>query len=184
MYWAVISMVVAFEYLAEWLISWQVSFFLVVPRLTFFSQRLPFYWEIKTVFLLFLSLPQSQVHLSTFPLLKIILLTHAVLQGINIRVYNISPAVLSAKRDRFGCWDCYHPAQRDDFHSGEIDSCLGPILVPFKQEHSYPTFRELRTISTFPVVMALFQRRLAFGYQPCTTRTRRLPRNPDNLPLG
>jgi receptor expression-enhancing protein 1/2/3/4 len=43
MYWTVIGVVVAFEYLAEWLISW-----------------LPFYWEIKTVFLLFLSLPQTQ----------------------------------------------------------------------------------------------------------------------------
>ncbi|KIM47844.1 hypothetical protein M413DRAFT_22437 [Hebeloma cylindrosporum] len=43
MYWAVIGAFVAFEYLAEWLISW-----------------LPFYWEIKTIFLLFLSLPQTQ----------------------------------------------------------------------------------------------------------------------------
>ncbi|KAF8167735.1 TB2/DP1, HVA22 family-domain-containing protein [Crassisporium funariophilum] len=43
MYWAVIGAFVAFEYVAEWFISW-----------------LPFYWEIKTVFLLFLSLPQTQ----------------------------------------------------------------------------------------------------------------------------
>ncbi|KAJ7487421.1 TB2/DP1, HVA22 family-domain-containing protein [Mycena galericulata] len=42
-YWAVIGVLVAFEYLAEFLISW-----------------LPFYWEAKTLFLLFLSLPQTQ----------------------------------------------------------------------------------------------------------------------------
>ncbi|KAJ6604484.1 TB2/DP1, HVA22 family-domain-containing protein [Mycena vulgaris] len=42
-YWAVIGIIVAFEYLAEFLISW-----------------LPFYWELKTLFLLFLSLPQTQ----------------------------------------------------------------------------------------------------------------------------
>lgn len=43
MYWSVIGAFVAFEYVAEWLVSW-----------------LPFYWEIKTAFLLFLSLPQIQ----------------------------------------------------------------------------------------------------------------------------
>jgi len=43
MYWSVIGAFITFEYLAERLISW-----------------LPFYWEIKTVFLLFLSLPQTQ----------------------------------------------------------------------------------------------------------------------------
>lgn len=31
-----------------------------------YPKRLPFYWEIKTIFLLFLSLPQTQVHLSRF----------------------------------------------------------------------------------------------------------------------
>ncbi|KAJ3760713.1 TB2/DP1, HVA22 family-domain-containing protein [Lentinula raphanica] len=43
MYWSVIGAFVGFEYAAGWLVSW-----------------LPFYWEIKTVFLLFLSLPQIQ----------------------------------------------------------------------------------------------------------------------------
>jgi receptor expression-enhancing protein 1/2/3/4 len=43
MYWTVIGAFVAFEYVAEWFISW-----------------LPFYWEVKTTFLLFLSLPQTQ----------------------------------------------------------------------------------------------------------------------------
>ncbi|KAK0464996.1 TB2/DP1, HVA22 family-domain-containing protein [Desarmillaria tabescens] len=42
-YWTVIGAFVGFEYLAGWFISW-----------------LPFYWEAKTVFLLFLSLPQTQ----------------------------------------------------------------------------------------------------------------------------
>ncbi|KAG7099043.1 hypothetical protein E1B28_000921 [Marasmius oreades] len=43
MYWSVVGALVGFEYVAEWFVSW-----------------LPFYWEIKTVFLLFLSLPQIQ----------------------------------------------------------------------------------------------------------------------------
>ncbi|KAI0005576.1 TB2/DP1, HVA22 family-domain-containing protein [Russula compacta] len=42
-YWIVIGAVVAFEYTAEWLLSW-----------------FPFYWEIKTLLLLFLSLPQFE----------------------------------------------------------------------------------------------------------------------------
>jgi len=42
-YWSVIGAMVAFEYAAEWVISW-----------------FPFYWELKTMFLLFLSLPQTQ----------------------------------------------------------------------------------------------------------------------------
>ncbi|KAL9716574.1 hypothetical protein Ac2012v2_001022 [Leucoagaricus gongylophorus] len=43
MYWSVVGPFVAFEYTAEWLISW-----------------LPFYWEAKTIFFLYLSLPQTQ----------------------------------------------------------------------------------------------------------------------------
>nr|GAT47836.1 predicted protein [Mycena chlorophos] len=42
-YWCVLGLVVAFEYLGEFLISW-----------------VPFYSEIKIVFLLFLALPQTQ----------------------------------------------------------------------------------------------------------------------------
>jgi len=42
-YWIVIGAVVAFEYTAEWLLSW-----------------FPFYWEIKTLLLLYLSLPQFE----------------------------------------------------------------------------------------------------------------------------
>ncbi|KAG5647577.1 hypothetical protein DXG03_008930 [Asterophora parasitica] len=42
-YWVVIGAFVTFEYLSEWLISW-----------------LPFYWEVKTLFLLFLALPQTE----------------------------------------------------------------------------------------------------------------------------
>jgi len=43
MYWTVMGLFVAFQYSAEWLISW-----------------FPFYFEIKTIFLLFLSLPSIQ----------------------------------------------------------------------------------------------------------------------------
>jgi len=42
-YWAVFGAVVGVEYAAEWLVSW-----------------VPFYWEIKTVFVLYLALPQTQ----------------------------------------------------------------------------------------------------------------------------
>ncbi|KAF9015546.1 TB2/DP1, HVA22 family-domain-containing protein [Cyathus striatus] len=42
MYWSVLAVVLAFEYVAEWLISW-----------------FPFYWELKMLFYLFLSLPQT-----------------------------------------------------------------------------------------------------------------------------
>ncbi|KAI0936773.1 hypothetical protein AcW1_000920 [Taiwanofungus camphoratus] len=43
MYWAVVGAFVTFEFIAEWLISW-----------------IPLYWETKTLFLLFLSLPQTE----------------------------------------------------------------------------------------------------------------------------
>jgi len=43
MYWSVVGAFVAFDYLVGWLISW-----------------FPFYWELKTLFLLFLALPQTQ----------------------------------------------------------------------------------------------------------------------------
>jgi len=63
MYWSVIGAFVAFEYLAEWLISWQVIFPPLAPcdhlTLALLPSRLPFYWELKTAFLLFLSLPQT-----------------------------------------------------------------------------------------------------------------------------
>ncbi|CAK5264605.1 unnamed protein product [Mycena citricolor] len=42
-YWSVVGLIVCFEYLGEWVISW-----------------VPFYWEAKTAFLLFLALPQTQ----------------------------------------------------------------------------------------------------------------------------
>ncbi|KAI0030203.1 TB2/DP1, HVA22 family-domain-containing protein, partial [Vararia minispora EC-137] len=42
-YWSVIGAIVAFEYAAEWAVSW-----------------IPFYWELKTILLLFLSLPQTE----------------------------------------------------------------------------------------------------------------------------
>ncbi|KAL1951488.1 hypothetical protein VTO73DRAFT_637 [Trametes versicolor] len=42
-YWAVVGAFVAFEYVSGWLLDW-----------------VPFYWEARTVFLLFLALPQTQ----------------------------------------------------------------------------------------------------------------------------
>lgn len=43
MYWCTVGVLVGIEYVCEWLISW-----------------FPFYWEVKTIFLLFLALPQTQ----------------------------------------------------------------------------------------------------------------------------
>ncbi|KAI8990470.1 TB2/DP1, HVA22 family-domain-containing protein [Trametes punicea] len=43
MYWAVVGAFVAIEYVSGWLLDW-----------------IPFYWEVRTVFLLFLALPQTQ----------------------------------------------------------------------------------------------------------------------------
>ncbi|KAG8710729.1 hypothetical protein FRC08_016787 [Ceratobasidium sp. 394] len=43
MYWSVMGCVVGVEYVAEWLIRW-----------------IPLYWEFKTIFLLYLALPQTQ----------------------------------------------------------------------------------------------------------------------------
>jgi receptor expression-enhancing protein 1/2/3/4 len=43
MYWSVLGCIVAVEYVAEWLVSW-----------------IPFYYFFKTIFLLFLSLPQTR----------------------------------------------------------------------------------------------------------------------------
>jgi len=43
MYWSVLGCIVAAEYVAEWLVSW-----------------IPFYYLLKTVFLLYLSLPQTR----------------------------------------------------------------------------------------------------------------------------
>jgi len=42
-YWSVMGALVGTEYALEWLISW-----------------FPFYWEVKTIFVLYLSLPQTQ----------------------------------------------------------------------------------------------------------------------------
>ncbi|KAF9011966.1 TB2/DP1, HVA22 family-domain-containing protein [Cyathus striatus] len=43
MYWSVLGCVVGVEYVAEWLVSW-----------------IPFYYTVKTIFLLYLALPQTQ----------------------------------------------------------------------------------------------------------------------------
>jgi len=43
MYWSVLGCIIATEYVAEWIVRW-----------------IPFYWEIKTSFLLYLALPQTQ----------------------------------------------------------------------------------------------------------------------------
>ncbi|KAF8490737.1 TB2/DP1, HVA22 family-domain-containing protein [Gautieria morchelliformis] len=42
-YWSIVGALVGLEYALEWLVSW-----------------VPFYWEIKTIFVLYLALPQTQ----------------------------------------------------------------------------------------------------------------------------
>jgi receptor expression-enhancing protein 1/2/3/4 len=65
-YWILVGVVVAFEYTAEWLLSWSVYHIKVYtsrPHDPFY--RFPFYWEIKTLFLLFLSLPQFEARVNS-----------------------------------------------------------------------------------------------------------------------
>ncbi|KAG6865749.1 hypothetical protein C0991_012221 [Blastosporella zonata] len=50
MYWSVLGCLVGVEYLAEWLVSCNKSI----------NQRVPFYYTLKTLFLLYLALPQTQ----------------------------------------------------------------------------------------------------------------------------
>ena len=59
MYWAVVGAFVAFEYVTGWILDWCVPPF-ADPRAANLTvtvaRRVPFYWEARTVFLLFLSL--------------------------------------------------------------------------------------------------------------------------------
>ncbi|KZT04922.1 uncharacterized protein LAESUDRAFT_760665 [Laetiporus sulphureus 93-53] len=64
MYWSVLGCIVAVEYMAEWLVSWYVvsKDVMQLPhpeRWPVAFDRLPLYYPIKTVFLLYLSLPQT-----------------------------------------------------------------------------------------------------------------------------
>lgn len=61
MYWSVVGAFVALEYVAEWVISWYVHLFQNHCQSAEFVVRFPFYWELKTLFLLYLALPQTQV---------------------------------------------------------------------------------------------------------------------------
>ncbi|KAI6007229.1 hypothetical protein EDD15DRAFT_2395954 [Pisolithus albus] len=63
MYWAVIGAFIAIENILGFLISWYISInesHLVTTLKACTSCRLPFYWELRTLFLLYLSLPQIQ----------------------------------------------------------------------------------------------------------------------------
>jgi receptor expression-enhancing protein 1/2/3/4 len=64
MYWSVLGCIVGIEYIAEWTVSWYFSLFspLCVSSLTILGQshRIPFYYTIKTLFLLYLALPQTK----------------------------------------------------------------------------------------------------------------------------
>ena len=101
MYWSVIGAVVAFEYIAEWLISWQVLTIDYSVRHTSqtipSSCRLPFYWEVKTLFFLYLSLPQIQVWLILTCSQGLIFWP---LSGFYLYLFDLPSAILSSKRKR------------------------------------------------------------------------------------
>lgn len=59
--------------------------------------RLPFYWETRTIFLLFLALPQTQVSKTDTNVLCSQVLT-VILLGIYLHLQNISRAVLPTER--------------------------------------------------------------------------------------
>lgn len=61
MYWSVLGCVVGIEYVAEWLISWYVchSNSTHMSGSLRINLRVPFYYPIKTLFLLYLALPQT-----------------------------------------------------------------------------------------------------------------------------
>ena len=77
MYWSVLGVILATEYVAEWLVRWYVGISSTLNRRrrvnrtltqhSFSSTsdarkfRVPFYWLIKMMFLLYLALPQTQV---------------------------------------------------------------------------------------------------------------------------
>lgn len=65
MYWAVIGAFIAAETTIGPFVSWLVILLPVSTLLTpiFMTCRLPFYWEIRTLFLLYISLPQIQVRI-------------------------------------------------------------------------------------------------------------------------
>ncbi|KAG8679597.1 hypothetical protein FRC09_018851 [Ceratobasidium sp. 395] len=64
MYWSVMGCVVGVEYIAEWLIRWYEALLSSHCKTNTFTHslppRIPLYWEIKTIFLLYLALPQTQ----------------------------------------------------------------------------------------------------------------------------
>ena len=98
MYWSVIGAFVAFEYLAEWLISWQVIFPPLAPcdhlTLALLPSRLPFYWELKTAFLLFLSLPQTQVGAVSHRLRDFVLTSLSSAIGVNLHLHDLPSTIL------------------------------------------------------------------------------------------
>lgn len=64
MYWSVLGCIVGVEYVAEWIISWCVfhrnSCALRITVVSFAIPRIPLYYPIKTLFLLYLALPQTR----------------------------------------------------------------------------------------------------------------------------
>lgn len=61
MYWTVLGFVVGVEYVAEWTISWYApSFHIFTQSDSLSPYRIPFYYTLKTLFLLYIALPQTK----------------------------------------------------------------------------------------------------------------------------
>ena len=62
MYWSVLGCIVGVEYVAEWLVSWSVNLScdLAFTKMQDRRHRIPMYYLMKTVFLLYLVLPQTR----------------------------------------------------------------------------------------------------------------------------
>ena len=83
------------------------------------SQRVPFYWEVKTLFLLFLSLPQTQVSRLKLFLSDSCDVSLRVL-GFDIYLHCTSSTVFLSKWAPFG----RYPAQCAGFHTSKVSRFL------------------------------------------------------------
>ncbi|KAK0194473.1 TB2/DP1, HVA22 family-domain-containing protein [Armillaria mellea] len=86
MYWSVLGCIVSVEYVAEWLISW-----------------IPFYYLTKTLFLLYLSLPQTQG--STYLYINLSRAIDATTASLRAKLYSFVQARARALWDQISATD-------------------------------------------------------------------------------
>jgi len=116
MYWSVLGVILAVEYVAEWLVRW-----------------IPFYWLIKMVFLLYLALPQTQgstyvykVYLNPF--------LHEHEAEIDSTITELKTRVLTYIQEKLrALWDAFYAAllsQASASSSAAPSGPAGPAGVP------------------------------------------------------